>query len=152
MLIAHVDRSCPERWSTSAPSSSKCSTAPSRSSVSQWPRIATVRSPPFASYPSPSSVWFVFSFARAPRWLAHSLFLRTQVAIDPSSGRPLKGSLRKVVVPEGAAQEIAAGATKRREERLQDKRILQRYVLNVLIFASFLFAHPLSSFFCRVYA
>ncbi|GAA5860089.1 hypothetical protein JCM1840_001878 [Sporobolomyces johnsonii] len=50
----------------------------------------------------------------------------TLVAIDPESGRPLKGKLRQVRLPEGPAQELAAGADKRRDDRLQDKRILQR--------------------------
>ncbi|KAL8292711.1 hypothetical protein RQP46_001323 [Phenoliferia psychrophenolica] len=48
------------------------------------------------------------------------------VAVDPVSGRPMRGGLRPVRIPEGAAQTVAAGADKRREERLQDKRILQR--------------------------
>lgn len=58
------------------------------------------------------------------RLVSESFF--TLVAIDPHSGRPMKGSLRQVNVPEGAAREVRAGSEKRREERLQDKRILQR--------------------------
>ncbi|ORY92619.1 HotDog domain-containing protein [Leucosporidium creatinivorum] len=58
------------------------------------------------------------------RLVSESFF--TLVAIDPVSGRPLKGALRHVQVPDGPAREIADGAAKRREERLQDKRILQR--------------------------
>lgn len=52
----------------------------------------------------------------------------TQVAIDPSSGRPLKGVLRQVHLPPGPVSEIAKLADKRREDRLQDKRVLQRCV------------------------
>mgnify|MGYP001578272273 len=49
-----------------------------------------------------------------------------QVAVDPISGRPMRGGLRPVRIPDGPAATVAAGADKRREERLQDKRILQR--------------------------
>lgn len=56
------------------------------------------------------------------------IFRARQVAIDPVSGRPLKGRLRQVRVPDGPAMRVAEGADKRREDRLQDKRILQRYV------------------------
>lgn len=48
-----------------------------------------------------------------------------KVAIDAESGRPLKG-LRHVHVPEGPLADLAAESNKRREERLQDKRILMR--------------------------
>lgn len=60
------------------------------------------------------------------RLVSQSFF--TLVAIDPHSGRPLKGALRRVNIPVEAvsAREVAAGADKRREDRLQDKRILQR--------------------------
>ncbi|KAM0787563.1 hypothetical protein ACM66B_003633 [Microbotryomycetes sp. NB124-2] len=58
------------------------------------------------------------------RLVSESFF--TLVAIDSQSGRPLKGVLRHVNVPEGAAREVANGSEQRREERLQDKRILQR--------------------------
>lgn len=58
------------------------------------------------------------------RPVSDSLF--TLVAIDPTTGRPLKGSLRQIKVPEGPASEIAAGSDKRREDRLLDKRVLQQ--------------------------
>ncbi|GAA5901472.1 hypothetical protein JCM6882_006288 [Rhodosporidiobolus microsporus] len=59
------------------------------------------------------------------RLVSQSFF--TLVAIDPQSGRPLKGYLRQVRIPEGsAAEELAAGADKRREDRLLDKQVLQR--------------------------
>ncbi|GAA5830251.1 hypothetical protein JCM5353_005364 [Sporobolomyces roseus] len=58
------------------------------------------------------------------RPVSDSLF--TLVAIDPTIGRPLKGSLRQIKVPEGPASEIAAGSDKRREDRLLDKRVLQQ--------------------------
>lgn len=61
------------------------------------------------------------------RLVSESFF--TLVAVDPVSGRSLKGALRQVHVPDGAAREIAEGADRRREERLQDKRILQRSVI-----------------------
>lgn len=38
--------------------------------------------------------------------------------------------MRRVHVPEGAAKRVADGGDKRREERLQDKRILQRQVID----------------------
>lgn len=60
-----------------------------------------------------------------PRVISDAFF--SLVAIDPVSGRPLKGVLKGVRVPEGtAAAEVAAGAGKRRDERLVDKRVLQR--------------------------
>lgn len=60
-----------------------------------------------------------------PRVISDAFF--SLVLIDPLTGRPLKGVLRQVKVPEGtAAEEVARGAEKRREERLVDKRILQR--------------------------
>ncbi|KAI5477137.1 acyl-CoA thioesteraes 11 [Pseudohyphozyma bogoriensis] len=46
------------------------------------------------------------------------------VAIDPNSGRPSKGGLRHVRIPEGPARRVEEGADKRREERLMDKKIL----------------------------
>ncbi|GAA5928357.1 acyl-CoA thioesterase [Sporobolomyces koalae] len=58
------------------------------------------------------------------RPVSDSLF--TLVAIDPLNGRPLRGSLRQVRVPEGPASEIASGSDKRREDRLLDKRVLQQ--------------------------
>ncbi|GAA5915639.1 acyl-CoA thioesterase [Sporobolomyces salmoneus] len=62
------------------------------------------------------------------RPVSDSLF--TLVAIDPESGRPLQGSLRQVRLPEegseGPVAKIAAGAEKRREDRLLDKRVLQQ--------------------------
>ncbi|GAA5878948.1 hypothetical protein JCM16303_007240 [Sporobolomyces ruberrimus] len=60
------------------------------------------------------------------RPVSDSLF--TLVAIDPASGRPLRGSLRQIRLPDGKgpAQEIAAGSDKRREDRLLDKRVLQQ--------------------------
>ncbi|KAK4051196.1 hypothetical protein OIV83_003018 [Microbotryomycetes sp. JL201] len=58
------------------------------------------------------------------RLVSESFF--TLVAIDSQSGRPLKGVLRHVNVPDGPAKEVALGSEQRREERLQDKRILQR--------------------------
>lgn len=76
-----------------------------------------------ASSANPSSPSCV-SPPAAPR----SANLVAQVAIDKDSGRPLRGGLRHVRVPEGPASEVAAGADARREARLQDKRILQRFV------------------------
>ncbi|GAA6027332.1 hypothetical protein JCM8097_002601 [Rhodosporidiobolus ruineniae] len=59
------------------------------------------------------------------RLVSQSFF--TMVAIDPQTGRPLKGYLRQVRIPEGTpAAELAAGADKRREDRLLDKQVLQR--------------------------
>ncbi|GAA5857507.1 hypothetical protein JCM8547_009308 [Rhodosporidiobolus lusitaniae] len=59
------------------------------------------------------------------RLVSQSFF--TMVAIDPQSGRPLKGFLRQVRIPEGtAAAELAEGADTRREDRLLDKQVLQR--------------------------
>ncbi|GJN89204.1 hypothetical protein Rhopal_002182-T1 [Rhodotorula paludigena] len=58
------------------------------------------------------------------RHVSDSFF--TLVAIDPSSGRPLKGVLRQVHLPPGPVTDIAKLADKRREDRLQDKRVLQR--------------------------
>ncbi|GAA6059283.1 hypothetical protein JCM10212_006676 [Sporobolomyces blumeae] len=53
--------------------------------------------------------------------------LITLVAIDPTSGRPLKGSLRPIRIPPGSpVAEMAADADKRREDRLLDKRVLQQ--------------------------
>ncbi|SCV67517.1 BQ2448_5128 [Microbotryum intermedium] len=60
------------------------------------------------------------------RLVSESFF--TLVAVDPTSGRPLKGRLRKVVAPQGPAEEVVKGAEKRRESRLMDKMILQRRV------------------------
>ncbi|KAM0751972.1 Thioesterase/thiol ester dehydrase-isomerase [Meredithblackwellia eburnea MCA 4105] len=60
-----------------------------------------------------------------PRLISQSFF--TLVAVDPSSGRPLKGALREVKVPlEGPVREVVEGAERRREERLVDKRVLLR--------------------------
>ncbi|GAA5981812.1 hypothetical protein JCM10908_004617 [Rhodotorula pacifica] len=50
----------------------------------------------------------------------------TMVAVDPESGRPLKGALRQVKLPPGPITEMAAAAERRREDRLLDKRVLQR--------------------------
>ncbi|GAA5835583.1 hypothetical protein JCM11251_002969 [Rhodosporidiobolus azoricus] len=59
------------------------------------------------------------------RLVSQSFF--TLVAIDPLSGRPLKGYLCQVRIPaESAAMRLAAGADKRREDRLLDKQVLQR--------------------------
>ncbi|SCZ93341.1 BZ3500_MvSof-1268-A1-R1_Chr6-2g08619 [Microbotryum saponariae] len=60
----------------------------------------------------------------AIRLVSESFF--TLVAVDPSSGRPLKGRLRRVIVPPGPAEEVVKDAEKRRESRLMDKMILQR--------------------------
>ncbi|BGP15959.1 hypothetical protein JCM10213v2_003952 [Rhodosporidiobolus nylandii] len=50
-----------------------------------------------------------------------------KVAIDPQSGRPLKGFLRQVRLPVGSpAAQLAADADKRREDRLLDKQVLQK--------------------------
>ncbi|BGP07875.1 hypothetical protein JCM10049v2_003719 [Rhodotorula toruloides] len=59
------------------------------------------------------------------REVSESFF--TLVAMDPSSGRPLKGVLRHVELPpSGPVTELASLAQKRRDDRLLDKRILQR--------------------------
>lgn len=50
-----------------------------------------------------------------------------QVAVDPDTGRPLKGALRQVRLPSGPITEMAASAERRREDRLLEKRVLQRY-------------------------
>ncbi|TNY19402.1 HotDog domain-containing protein [Rhodotorula diobovata] len=50
----------------------------------------------------------------------------TLVAIDPASGRPLKGVLRQVQLPDGPVRDMAASAEQRRRDRLLDKRVLQR--------------------------
>ncbi|GAA6018933.1 hypothetical protein JCM8202_000609 [Rhodotorula sphaerocarpa] len=50
----------------------------------------------------------------------------TMVAVDPQSGRPLKGALRPVHLPSGPISEMAELAEKRKEDRLLDKRVLQR--------------------------
>lgn len=52
--------------------------------------------------------------------------------MDPSTGRPLKGVLRHVELPpSGPVTELASLAQKRRDDRLLDKRILQRCVSNL---------------------
>ncbi|GAA5853370.1 hypothetical protein JCM3766R1_006922 [Sporobolomyces carnicolor] len=75
-----------------------------------------------------------------PRIRPVSDSLLTLVALDPGTGRPLKGSLRQVRLPTdeddaaaeggdiagGPVAKIAAGADKRREDRLLDKRVLQQ--------------------------
>ncbi|BGP24464.1 acyl-CoA thioesteraes 11 [Rhodotorula toruloides] len=59
------------------------------------------------------------------REVSESFF--TLVAMDPLSGRPLKGVLRHIELPpSGPVTELASLAQKRREDRLLDKRILQR--------------------------
>ncbi|GAA5992180.1 hypothetical protein JCM5350_002562 [Sporobolomyces pararoseus] len=69
------------------------------------------------------------------RPVSDSLF--TLVAIDPETGRPLRGSLRQIRLPregeegkeeeeEGPVSKIARGSDKRREDRLLDKRVLQQ--------------------------
>ncbi|KPV75421.1 uncharacterized protein RHOBADRAFT_53399 [Rhodotorula graminis WP1] len=50
----------------------------------------------------------------------------TLVAIDPATGRPLKGVLRQVQLPDGPVSDMAALAEQRRRDRLLDKRVLQR--------------------------
>ncbi|GAA6002444.1 hypothetical protein JCM10207_001123 [Rhodosporidiobolus poonsookiae] len=61
----------------------------------------------------------------AVRLVSQSFF--TLVAIDPASGRPLKGFLRQVRIPDDTpAAEMAAGADRRREDRLLQKQVLQR--------------------------
>ncbi|BGP39821.1 hypothetical protein JCM10449v2_003773 [Rhodotorula kratochvilovae] len=58
------------------------------------------------------------------RQVSESFF--TLVAIDPSTGRPLKGVLRHVYLPSGPVRDMAAAADRRRQDRLLDKRVLQR--------------------------
>ncbi|GAA5956165.1 hypothetical protein JCM8115_001642 [Rhodotorula mucilaginosa] len=50
----------------------------------------------------------------------------TMVAVDPDTGRPLKGALRQVRLPPGPITEMAESAERRREDRLLEKRVLQR--------------------------
>ncbi|GAA6010677.1 hypothetical protein JCM11491_002890 [Sporobolomyces phaffii] len=67
------------------------------------------------------------------RPVSDSLF--TLVAIDPATGRPLRGALRQVRLPEPPTSSpaascpvaaIAAGSDRRRADRLLDKRVLQQ--------------------------
>ncbi|GAA5822696.1 hypothetical protein JCM3770_003372 [Rhodotorula araucariae] len=60
------------------------------------------------------------------RQVSESFF--TLVAIDPATGRPLKGVLRHVHLPPGPVKEMAAAADRRRQDRLLDKQVLQRRV------------------------
>ncbi|CEQ40411.1 SPOSA6832_02049, partial [Sporobolomyces salmonicolor] len=87
---------------------------------------ATIDSLTFKSAVQPGEV--VYARAAVVRVWDSSIEVACTVAIDPESGHPLKGTLRQVRLPEGPAQELAAGADKRRDDRLQDKRILQRCV------------------------
>ncbi|KWU46296.1 Thioesterase/thiol ester dehydrase-isomerase [Rhodotorula sp. JG-1b] len=50
----------------------------------------------------------------------------TMVAVDPDTGRPLKGALQQVRLPPGPITEMAESAERRREDRLLEKRVLQR--------------------------
>ncbi|POY71870.1 hypothetical protein BMF94_5231 [Rhodotorula taiwanensis] len=50
----------------------------------------------------------------------------TMVAVDAESGRPLKGALRPVRLPSGPISDMAASAEQRRDDRLLEKRVLQR--------------------------
>lgn len=63
---------------------------------------------------------------RACPVLLRLTLLIPQVAVDPQSGRPLKGALRPVHLPSGPISEMAELAGKRKEDRLLDKRVLQR--------------------------
>lgn len=140
-------RSCPARSATFALAWCTCGIARSRSSLSRWyvtlyhhslsvTHIDTLttqaedRNSPNPTLRLVSESFFTLVRCAIPPTssLTPPDTLTTQVAIDPVSGRPLKGQLRQVQVPDGPAREIADGAAKRREDRLQDKRILQRCV------------------------
>ncbi|GAA5880656.1 hypothetical protein JCM3774_000566 [Rhodotorula dairenensis] len=56
----------------------------------------------------------------------------TMVAVNPETGRPLKRALRPVRLPPGPIAEMAASAERRREDRLLEKRVLQRYSVAAL--------------------
>lgn len=97
------------------------------------PPPADLRAVVTKSYNSSVEVWATATAEdrnapiSTPRVISDAFF--SLVAIDPVSGRPLRGVLKGVRVREGtAAAEVASGAGRRREERLVDKRVLQRSV------------------------
>jgi len=79
---------------------------------------------------SPAVLACFRSRSRFSRPYAHATLVAAlaQVAIDPASGRPLKGVLRQVQLPDGPVRDMAASAEQRRRDRLLDKRVLQRCV------------------------